>query len=175
MLEGEKLRRDINWLIEQVKCLWAKSSLETALSATEWSPNHTEATGNEYLVNTFVWFEGNVYKCIKNNEGISPLHPKYWVNLGPGYLLQEEQPDWDAEQGRTAIRNKPDIVNDKTYVHIQNTASNIWTVEHNLAKFPSITIVDSANNTVFGNVKHINTNRVSVVFTSAFSGKAFCN
>ena len=169
MLELEKLRKDINWLVEQVKCLWAKNSLETALSATEWSPNHTEVTGNPYLVNTFVWFEGNIYKCIKNNEGMSPLHPKYWVNLGPGYLLQQEQPEWED------IRNKPEFIEDKTFIHIQSVASNIWTIQHDLNKFPSVTVVDSANNIVYGNVKHMNSNRVVVVFTSAFSGKAFCN
>lgn len=169
MLELEKLRKDINWLIEQVKCLWAKSSLETALSATKWTPNHTEALGNPYMPGTFVWFEGKIYNCIRGNEGISPLHPRYWECLGPGYLIQEELPNWND------LQDKPVIVEDKTYVHIQSVASNIWTIDHNLNKFPSITIVDSANNTVIGNVKHINSNRVSVVFTSEFSGKAFCN
>jgi hypothetical protein len=66
-------------------------------------------------------------------------------------------------------------ISDKNYVHIQGSASDVWLVDHNLDKFPSVTIIDSANNTVVGEVKHISANQTRISFTASFSGKAFFN
>lgn len=64
---------------------------------------------------------------------------------------------------------------DKTYVHYQNVQSDTWEIQHNLDKYPSVTVVDSANNIVIGDIRYIDANNVVVIFTVAFSGKAFCN
>ena len=67
------------------------------------------------------------------------------------------------------------IDGDKTYVHYQNVQSDTWEIQHNLDKYPSITVVDSANNIVVGDICYIDTNKVIVTFSAPFSGKAFCN
>lgn len=67
------------------------------------------------------------------------------------------------------------ITSDRTYVHHQRIASNLWNIVHNLNKYPSVTIVDSANNIVIGDVNYINKNEVSIEFIGTFSGKAFLN
>lgn len=67
------------------------------------------------------------------------------------------------------------IDGDKTYVHYQNVQSDTWEIQHNLDKYPSITVVDSANNIVVGDIRYVDTNNVVVTFTAPFSGKAFCN
>lgn len=64
---------------------------------------------------------------------------------------------------------------DKTYTHVQSSASSEWTVEHNLNKTPSITVVDSADNVVAGDAQYVNQNLVKIKFIGAFSGKAFLN
>lgn len=64
---------------------------------------------------------------------------------------------------------------DKTYVHYQNVQSDTWEIQHNLDKYPSVTVVDSANNIVIGDIRYIDANNVVVTFTVPFSGKAFCN
>lgn len=107
MLELIKIKKDINWLIEQIKCLMKKSNLTTPLSATEWSTNHTVALGNPYIKGSFVWLEGNVYESLIDNNEYPPTNSTYWTNLGEGHLLLEEQSDWDATEGRGFIRNKP--------------------------------------------------------------------
>jgi hypothetical protein len=48
-------------------------------------------------------------------------------------------------------------------------------VSHGLNKFPSVTIVNSANEVVVGNVKYITTDQVQLTFSAAFSGKAYFN
>jgi hypothetical protein len=116
MLELLKIKKDINWLIDQVKCLVRKKDLESPLSATEWSPNHSIATGNPYILDCFVWFEGHVYKSLINDNNYPPTNDCYWADLGIGHLLLEEQSNWDATTGRPFIRNKPtktsDFIND---------------------------------------------------------------
>lgn len=67
------------------------------------------------------------------------------------------------------------IDGDKTYVHYQNVQSDTWEIQHNLDKYPSVTVVDSASNVVVGDIRYVDTNNVVVTFTAPFSGKAFCN
>lgn len=67
------------------------------------------------------------------------------------------------------------IVNDKNYIHLQNTASNTWTINHNLNKYPAITVVDSAGNEVVGDIEYIDANNLRIIFRGAFKGKATLN
>ena len=116
MLEIQKIRKDINWLIEQMKCLMKKSDADCPLEATEWSPNHSVATGNPYILGCFVWLNGHVYESLIDDNTYPPTNDCYWTDLGEGHLLLEEQSNWDATTGRAFIRNKPtntsDFVND---------------------------------------------------------------
>lgn len=64
---------------------------------------------------------------------------------------------------------------DKNYVHTQGVAASTWNVAHNLGKFPSVTVVDSANNVVVGAVEIIDNNNITLTFSGAFSGKAYIN
>lgn len=59
------------------------------------------------------------------------------------------------------------------HVHTQNTPSNSWVVDHNLQYFPNVTVVDSGETQVEGNVIYNNINRVTIEFSTAFSGKAY--
>ena len=64
---------------------------------------------------------------------------------------------------------------DLNFTYTQSTPSATWTITHNLGKFPSVSVVDSANTQVYGNVDYINDNSLTLTFTSAFSGKAYLN
>lgn len=64
---------------------------------------------------------------------------------------------------------------DKNYIHKQQSASDTWTVIHNLGKFPSITVVDSAGTVVTGEIVLQTTEQAVISFNGAFSGKAYCN
>lgn len=114
MLEIIKIKRDIQWLYNNVRCLLNKSNIETPLSATEWSYNHSVGTGNPYTIDTLVWYEGNIYKCLAENNGLPVTHTEYWENLGPGFKLAEEQSDWNVSTGRPFIKNKPTTTSDFT-------------------------------------------------------------
>ena len=79
----------------------------------------------------------------------------------------------------TLIGNKTSkdlgIIEDKNFVYTQAVSSDVWEIQHNLDKYPSITIVDSGNSVVIGEIVYIDKNNVRITFTSAFSGKAYFN
>ena len=62
-----------------------------------------------------------------------------------------------------------------TFIHIQGSASASWIIEHNLEKYPSVTVVTSAGTVVVGDVIYNNENVVTVTFNGAFKGKAYLN
>lgn len=64
---------------------------------------------------------------------------------------------------------------DKNFIYKQQTASDTWTVVHNLGKYPSITVVDSAGTVVTGEIILQTTEQAVISFNAAFSGKAYCN
>ena len=64
---------------------------------------------------------------------------------------------------------------DSHFEFTQGVPSTTWDITHNLNKFPSISVVDTANTTVIGDYEYINKNRVILNFSSAFAGKAFLN
>lgn len=64
---------------------------------------------------------------------------------------------------------------DAHYTHVQGVAEAIWEVTHNLNKRPSVTVVDSTDNIVFGEVEYLTMNTIRLKFAGAFSGKAYFN
>jgi hypothetical protein len=64
---------------------------------------------------------------------------------------------------------------DKTYRHLQATPEAVWSVSHFLNKYPSVTVVDSAQTVIEGEVKYLNTNELTIRFSAAFSGEAHIN
>ena len=64
---------------------------------------------------------------------------------------------------------------DKTFVFTQGAPAVQWTVQHNLNKFPSITVIDTANTVVTGEYVYIDSNNVTLNFSAGFAGKAYLN
>ena len=64
---------------------------------------------------------------------------------------------------------------DKFYPYEQMAPATTWSINHNLGKFPSVTVVDSAGTVVGGDVTYNDANNVTLTFTAAFSGKAYLN
>jgi len=62
-----------------------------------------------------------------------------------------------------------------TFTFCQDAPLATWTITHNLGKFPSVTVVDSGNSVVVGDIDYINSNVIKLNFNSAFAGCAFLN
>ena len=64
---------------------------------------------------------------------------------------------------------------DKNYVFTQPTNANPWVVTHNLNKYPSVSVVNNANITVYGEVEYDSLNQVTITFADPTNGQAFFN
>ena len=67
------------------------------------------------------------------------------------------------------------IVNDKHFVFVQDTSLDIWEIDHDLDKFPAVTVFDSANEEVVGDVIYNSKNKITIRFNGAFKGTAVLN
>ena len=63
----------------------------------------------------------------------------------------------------------------KTHLHNQIASAAVWDIQHNLGKFPSVSVIDSAGNVVVGDVMYLDENQLKITFSAAFAGKAFLN
>jgi hypothetical protein len=81
----------------------------TVYVSTEFNVNHTTATGNQYVIGDRVWYNGNVYACIANNDALLPTNAAYWTLQGAGFRLRQSPVDWNATSGDYQILNKPTI------------------------------------------------------------------
>lgn len=68
-----------------------------------------------------------------------------------------------------------DFAETQNYIHNQTAASNTWNINHGLNKLASVTVVDSGENVVVGEVEYIDLNNITITFTASFSGRAYFN
>jgi hypothetical protein len=82
-----------------------------------------------------------------------------------------------GSQGPQGVQGVPGPAGpgDSNFEFTQATPSAVWTINHNLNKFPSIAIVDSAGDECEGAVNYASRNQLVVTFSAAFSGKAYLN
>ena len=73
------------------------------------------------------------------------------------------------------INIDPSDATDKTFEFTQGVPSTTWNIQHNLNKFPSITVIDTANTVVTGEYTYIDNNNVTLTFSAGFAGKAYLN
>ena len=64
---------------------------------------------------------------------------------------------------------------DANFVFTQGIPSATWNITHNLDKFPSVSVADTANQLMYGDTEYINENSLTITFSAPFSGKAYLN
>jgi hypothetical protein len=74
-----------------------------------------------------------------------------------------------------AIFTPSALVTDKNFVFTQAVPSIEWTVQHNMDKFPSVSVVNNNNILMYGNTTYVDANNLIITFTAGFSGKAYLN
>lgn len=59
------------------------------------------------------------------------------------------------------------------YLHTQAVAASVWTITHNLGRYPSVTVSDLANNAVVADVHYLSTDQLEIVFNTPTAGRAY--
>ena len=90
-------------------------------------------------------------------------------------LTGRNLPDQHPISAITGLQEALVEVSDKTFVFEQAIASNTWVIKHNLHKYPSVSLVDSAGTQFEAAVEYIDKNNVVVRMNGATTGKAFFN
>ena len=62
-----------------------------------------------------------------------------------------------------------------TFVFEQNAPATTWNIQHNLGKFPSVSVINNNNVVINGEVTYIDNNNVQLNFSAGFTGKAYLN
>ena len=64
---------------------------------------------------------------------------------------------------------------DKTFIFTQAVPATTWNITHNLGKFPSVSVINSNNVVINGEVTYTDNNNIQANFSAGFSGKAYLN
>lgn len=62
-----------------------------------------------------------------------------------------------------------------SYIHNQIVAAKVWIINHNLDKYPPVSVVDSGGNVVMGDIQYTSPNQCILTFSAMFSGTAYLN
>lgn len=121
----------------------------------------------------------------KTYQVSDPSTPDYVKDISQVEINKWNQPDYEDETNKPSINgvtlsgNKTSddlgLVADKTYLHHQTVASDTWVIVHNLNKYPSVAVIDSAGNEVIGEISYDDKNQVTLKFEGGFKGVATLN
>jgi len=75
----------------------------------------------------------------------------------------------------TSTINVPGQDEINSYIHEQNSPSAVWTINHNLTKYPAVVLVDNDDDVIYGEVNYESNNTIVITLSAAISGKAFLN
>jgi hypothetical protein len=62
-----------------------------------------------------------------------------------------------------------------TFVFTQGVPATTWNIQHNLGKFPSVSVVNNNDLLMNGEITYIDNNNITCNFSAAFAGKAYLN
>ena len=148
-------------------------------------PDGTDFTDN--------YIDGQCYLGIAVSQTPPVSKESYqWINLAfdigtyyPDMIVGKAIGDEDGNNIKETYATKESVDNlknefeenkaTKVYTYAQRSSSNKWVVEHNLNKYPSVTVVDSAGTVVLGDVTYDSLNKLTISFKGYFSGKAYLN
>ena len=127
---------------------------------------------------------------ISNTENISEFGVFSWNSAVPNtnpneldfyrvklnHLASQGSFQQDKEYFISLLSWNPTVTGgDKTFVFDQGVPALVWVVNHNLNKFPAVSVVNTLKQEVYGKVDYINNNKLTITFNAQFSGQAFCN
>lgn len=97
----------------------------------------------------------------------------YQVAVSNGFVGTEQ--DWldslKGDIGNTGQNGQ----NGGNFTHDQMIPSDTWNVVHNLGYKPNVLIEDSAGTIVHGEIDYVDNNNLTLRFSAAFAGKAYCS
>ena len=153
----------------------------TAFTAVNTMQLSTTDVSTQNVVAFMTYLVGNNILISKQNDISTFGHYKidsytangdfYTLNLtniaGNGVL--EDKAVYDFAVFTLSSQGSP------TFEFDQGVSATTWNIQHNLGKFPSITVIDTGDTVVTGEYTYTDNNNVVLNFSAAFAGKAYLN
>ena len=137
----------------------------------------------QYVVNFLNYLVGSQILISEQNDVNNFGHyniVSYVITANPNYYLMTLA--LIGSNGAAVVDEYYDMAlftlsdgSDKSYEFVQGVPATTWTIQHDLQKFPSITVIDTADTVVIGQYTYINNNNVTLTFSAGFAGKAYLN
>ena len=153
----------------------SKSSLKYVSqgSPTDVSSFYSAIIGSQVLIsNTNDISKFGVYDW---DSSVPSGNPDFY-DIGLTLVSGEGQLEKDEEYFISLLRWNPSGTGgDKTFVFTQGVPASVWNIQHNLNKFPSVSVVDTSNTNVFSQIDYVDSNNLTITNTAQFAGKAYLN
>lgn len=140
-----------------------------------------------------VYVVNNVY-AIRNNEAnvellyVDTEYPfddyRQWPSIGRCVLLKSgRQYHYVAgidEQFQEALSRRASGIitslGDKTYYHVQTVSSDVWTIHHNMGKYPCVNVFNEGGVMIFYSyIEYVDLNTVLIHFSIPTTGVVYLN
>jgi hypothetical protein len=113
-----------------------------------------------------------VYKVLSIIEDID--EPNFF-NIQLSFIQGNNGLEEDEEYVLSVVDFNISNSSNETFIFNQSVASQVWEVQHNLSKFPSVTISLPTGQVGYGDVAYIDENNLTITFAGDESGKAYIN
>lgn len=129
-------------------------------------------SGSEQTVSLYVGGTTAAHRIVQlklPGDGSATFDRDGWkVYDASGRLLSVGEPGPEGPPG-------PEGVGDLHYVFTEGAPSEVWTIKHELGKFPSVTVIDTAEDAVEGAVVYLGNKELTITFSAPVSGVAYLN
>jgi hypothetical protein len=89
-------------------------------------------------------------------------------------IIAEGETGPQGATGPQGPQGPPGVSGDKNFTQAFSSATSV-TVDHNLGKFPAVSVFDTAGDEIIGDVDHETINQLIITFGVATSGTVVCN
>lgn len=62
-----------------------------------------------------------------------------------------------------------------TFTWVQSIPLAVWTIAHNLNRYPSVTVVDTTGTKIEPDISYTDSTTIQITFGAAYAGKAYLN
>lgn len=144
-----------------------------------------------YPITAWIYITDGIHQYTENRrefQVIRRARPESYIYTDEerAYWETKVDKDWGTENagkllvvgndGLVTISDITDVtVSDKYLQFTQHVAAAEWTIVHNLNKYPSVTVVDSAGTIITGDVTYLSNDSLKINFQAPFSGTAYLN
>lgn len=73
------------------------------------------------------------------------------------------------------MQGPPGIAGGTVYTHVQSAAADVWTINHNLGRYPAITLLSPGLAEFIGEIVHTSINQAIAYLATPYTGIAHCN